>query len=175
MRVLALDIGTRTGWAAAMLDAPALPPPILGNESPAREALRHYHHGRWQGPQGNHPRLFSRFETWLSDKIDTFQVTMLVYEAQSAGFGQTQSAAAAEVLFGLSTLCQKAAYDHGIRHAVIHTATMQKHSTGTGRDSGKLRRKARIKSLGLKVDDNTGDAIFVLSCWLDQQRGRMAA
>lgn len=170
--ILALDLGTKTGWAAAERNAPFLPP-MSDDETAARRALRHYVHGVFKGPPGDHAKLAQRFESFVDRKIKALDVTMLVMEGQSA-FAHN-SRAAAEVLLGLKMVGEKVARQNGILAHMVETSAMQLHAIGTSRDSGKKKRAARLAALGHPhIDDNEGDAIFVLSCWLAQRAAKAA-
>lgn len=162
--ILALDLGTKTGWAAAERQAPFLPP-LSDDETAARQALRHYTHGVFKGPSGDHPKLFQRFEAFLQRKITALEVSILVMEAQSHFAHKSRDAA--EVLLGLKAIGEKVARQHRILSTVFETKDMQMHAVGTARDPKKKKRGARLAALGLEgIDDNQGDAIFVLSGWL---------
>ena len=170
--ILALDLGTKTGWAAAERNAPFLPP-MSDDETAARRALRHYVHGVFKGPAASHGLLFRRFRSFLSLRIERLAVERLIVEAQP--MRDLRSAAAAEVFLGLKGCCEEVAYQAHVPLHVLNTSTMQLHAVGTGRDSGKKKRAARLAALGHPdIDDNEGDAIFVLSCWLAQQAAKAA-
>lgn len=176
MRVLCLDIGTNMGWAAASLDAPPLPAPLLGDERPAKSALRHYRYGLWRGPSGDHGRFYHEQSLWLADMLRTLRASLLAYEFNAAGVAQMRSADAAMKTFGIVAEIRRVAHVAGLPTKMVHTASMQKLAVGTGRDSGKVKRKARLAALGLgNIDNNTGDAIFALSWVLhDRQAARQA-
>ncbi|SDF82861.1 hypothetical protein [Thalassobaculum litoreum] len=170
--ILALDLGTKTGWAAAERNAPFLPP-MSDDETAARQAVRHYMHGVFKGPPSNHGLLFRRFRSFLTQRIERLGVERLIVEAQP--MQDLRSAAAAEVFLGLKACVDEIAYDARVPTHVLNTSTMQLHAVNTGRDSGKKKRAARLAAFGYPaIDDNQGDAIFVLSCWLAQQAAKAA-
>ncbi|MFX4223566.1 MAG: hypothetical protein ACMVO3_22840 [Thalassobaculum sp.] len=168
--ILALDLGTKTGWAAAEREAPFLPP-ISDDETAARRAVRHYVHGVFKGPPGDHAKLAQRFEGFLNRRIQTLDVSFVVIEAQTE-FPQ-KSRNAAQILLGLKMVAEKVARQNGIPCVLVETSEMQVHAVGTKRDAKKKKRGERLAALGLTgIDDNEGDAIFVLSTWLAKVAAR---
>lgn len=177
MNILCLDIGTKTGWAVADASAPFLPAANLGDETAAKRALRHYDFGVWNGSTVGGPSrgtFYIKFADWLSQQIRAYEVGLLAIEASVEGWlnmaapdretgRRKTNPDTIRKLLGITEFCHAAAALHDIPIKEVNTSGMQKHAVGTGRDSDKKLRKARTSALGLKVDDNTGDAIFALS------------
>jgi hypothetical protein len=166
VNILCLDIGTKTGWAVADASAPFLPAATLGDETAAKVALRQYDYGMWNGSKGSgvgRGPFYLRFTRWLDQQIDAYEPILLAYEANPAAIASVRSQEASLKLFGMVAMVEAAAALRRLPSKMVNTAGMQKHAVGTGRDSGKVLRKARAKALGLEVDDNTIDAIFSLS------------
>ena len=139
MRVLALDLGTRTGWA------------VTPSES-----------GVWRFPsiKGAHPgnRLL-QFERTIRDYV---RVSDLVVYEKVMGHGKGGTAAAH--LYGafegfLFATC--AVDDTPVRSC--HVGTLKKHATGNGRASKEEMIIAAQDAFGMKVqDDNHADALWLL-------------
>ncbi|MEQ8395011.1 hypothetical protein [Thalassobaculum sp.] len=189
--ILALDIGTTCGWAAADEHAPPLPAPspLLGGEAAAKEALRHYHHGVWT-IEGIRGAYYLRFSDWLTHKVDTFEPQVLAIEASVEGwlnmasakkdqFGKrtrTTNPDTIRKLLGILAICETVAAMRGVPITEVNTSRMQMLAVGTGRDSNKAKRKERGRALGLRCCDNELDGIFTLSCVLhDRQAARRNA
>lgn len=169
MKILALDIGTRMGWAVASEDAPPIPAAVLGDESEARAALRHYRYGLWTDASRDRGKFYVSMTRWLTSQIDTFDIGLLVIEANAAAMHSVRSQEAALKLFGITAMAEATAWTRGIRCQFVHTGAVQKVAVGTGRDTGKKLRKARMEALGIQGDDNVGDAVWALSWVLHQQ------
>jgi crossover junction endodeoxyribonuclease RuvC len=149
VNVLALDLGTRTGWALSM-------------------------HGRIESgvqvfdvKRGESPGMrYVRFNRWVESEITIGalpRVSLVVYEQT-----HNRGGAATEVAAGFATRVQEFCARHGIEHAAVHSATLKKFTTGSGRgDKDNMREAAMLKGWlapGERAawDDNEIDAICLL-------------
>ena len=151
MNLLALDLGTRTGWA---LDAPA----VKARESGVQV---------FDVKRGESPGMrYVRFNRWLDEVARRgpygHPVDLIVYEQTHHRGG-----AATEVAAGFSTRVQEFCASMSIEHAPVHSATLKKFTTGKGnadKDAMKSGAKERgwLNRLFYIPDDNEVDAICLL-------------
>lgn len=145
--ILALDLGTRSGWAASL-------------------------HGRIESGvqdfslrRGESPGVrFLRFNAWLSQwAADGWRPDLLAYEAPHHRGG-----AATEIANGFSTRVQEFCARHGLEHASVHSATLKKWTTGRGNADKAAMMAAVSRRWGeylgnpRDVDDNQADAMALL-------------
>ena len=177
--ILALDIGTRCGWAAAMEDAPPLPAyaPLLGGEAGGRAALRHYHHGLFKPTAGiDRGRHYLRYADWLTGHCRCLSVTLIRPEFNAHGAASMKSEDAALRTFGLMAVTEAVGATLGVPVRTVNTSSMQLHAVGTGRDKGKVLREKRATALGIgSLDPNVIDAVFTLSFALHEAAMARAA
>jgi hypothetical protein len=115
MRVLALDLGTHTGWAyfdGHRVESGTMTFDLKRGESPGCRYLRF---NRWIR------------EEFGADPLGT-GVDLVVYEQT-----HNRGGAATEVAAGFATRVQEWAAEIKVQHASVHTATLKKHATGSGR------------------------------------------
>lgn len=137
MHILAMDLATRTGYAAT------------GGQSGVADFAK----------AGTLKHRLGAFWGWLDAFLDAFPTDLLVFEsAHHRGGAATRSG------IGMQTVAILAAYRHEIPIACVHTATLKKHATGSGR-AGKdemlaaaIRQHPTIRF----VDDNHVDAVWLL-------------
>lgn len=149
MNVLALDLGTRCGWA-------------LSEQGRIESGVQVFDVKRGESPG----MRYVRFNRWLDEITHTPQVHLIVYEMPHLRGG-----AAATVLAGFETrvheFCARAQC-HTIEYQSVHSATLKKWTTGSGRgDKAAMGDAARRRGWlnhvpTLAVDDNEGDAICLL-------------
>jgi hypothetical protein len=187
MNILALDIGTRSGWAIADEDAPPLPAPspLFGDEAGAKRALLHYHHGSWSPDTALRGRFFLRFTEWLTRKVDTFDVGLIAVEASveawmnmgkpDAKGRRATNPDTIRKLLGIVAHVESVAALRGLEIDEINTARMTKLAVGTGRDPNKKLRKERGRALGLQVGHDELDAIYGLSSVLHKRQAARRA
>ena len=149
MRLLALDLGAKTGWAVYL--------PGLGVESGVQEfALR----------RGESPGMrFLRFRRWLSRMIDENSPEAVGYE-----LAHHRGGAATELAVGFQTRVQELAAAAGIPYTGVHTGTLKKFAAGHGQASKeKMIAAARKNWPDQKiVSDDQADALCVLSWMLEE-------
>ena len=143
MKILALDLGTHTGWA-------------LFNGNRVESGVQVFDVKRGESPGMRYLRL----NNWLNeiDLLTEGGLDLVVYEQCHMRGG-----AATEVAAGFSTRVQAFCAGDDIEHSAVHSATLKKFATGHG-NAGKpdMIAAARLK-LGFKGDDdNEADALWLL-------------
>jgi hypothetical protein len=139
MNVLALDLGSKCGWAlwdgARLVESGVQVFDVKRGESPGMR--------------------YVRFRRWL-DEIGA-GVGLMVYEA-----AHHRGGAATEVAAGFSTRVQEHCAARGIEHASVHTATLKKWCTGKGNAKKPDMLAAVCNRWKIVTDDNEADAIALL-------------
>lgn len=141
MKVLALDLGTHTGWALAEnggLESGVQVFDVKRGESPGMRYLR--------------------FNRWLEEMAGADPKPDVVVFEQAHHRG----GAATEVAAGFSTRVLEFCARHGIEHASVHTATLKKFATGKGNADKTLMVEAARKFKLDLADDNEADALWIL-------------
>ena len=142
MNILALDLGTRTGWAL-LLDG------ALESGVQTFDLRR----GESAGLR------FLRFRSWLSGLLEEHRPALVAYELPHHRGGP-----ATELTVGFSTRVQEAAAALGLEYASVHSATLKKHATGSGRAEKGAMVVAARRRWGIEPeDDNHADALLVLA------------
>ena len=138
MKILALDLATKTGYACNE-------PQVSGVEN---FAVR-----REESPG----MRFVRFNAWLTEMVETIEPDLIVYE-QAHHRGGPATAVAEGLIAHTLRICA----GYGIEHSTCHTGTLKKFATGKGNASKKIMMEAfRDKFNRIPIDDNEADA-----CWL---------
>ena len=145
--ILAIDLGTKTGWAARMPDGGV----CHGTEE--------FKAGRMEGGG----MVYVRFRKWLGD-IFYFTGCSRIYFEEVAGFGKFHATLNATVWGGfyghLSEYCEGTL----IPYRGIPVGTIKKHACGRGNASKQDVIEA-VKKLGFTPkDDNAADALAILHC-----------
>jgi hypothetical protein len=142
--ILALDLGTRTGWAAKT------------NSDQIITGFTDFKHSRYDGGG----MRYLKFENWLQ----TFggehgeMPTTVYYEEVRAHKGT----AAAHVYGGLQAVLTAWCEKHRIPYAGVPVGTIKKHATGKG-NCGKQAMIDMANLVGINtVDDNEADAYWLL-------------
>lgn len=143
---LALDLGTKTGWAV-------------------RRADGQIKHGVWSFAPAKHHRFgfrYFRFLAALSDtraalgRIDGIIYEKVQFAPERGGLYAAQRWAGFEAI--LLAWCER----EEVPYEDIHTGTLKKAATGNGR-ADKDAMIAAMRALGLNpVDDNDADALAML-------------
>ena len=154
MNLLALDLGTRTGWA---LSEGGRIESGVQDFTPRRgesAGMRYLHFNRW---------LLRVHREGFREGQDR-PCDLIVYEMPHLRGG-----AAATVLAGLQTRVEEFCAARGIEHAPVHSATLKKFTTGSGRgDKNSMLVAADKRGWiprapgDLYPDDNEVDAICLL-------------
>jgi hypothetical protein len=140
MIILALDLATKTGWA------------LKGKEK-VWSGVNDFSLKRGE----SHGLIFLRFRKWLTQFLFPGEKIFIVHEQNHHRGG-----AATDLCAGLKAEVQAFAAEHGFEIMPVHSATLKKFATGSGRaDKGVMIQKA--KELGFNpIDDNEADAIHLL-------------
>lgn len=137
MKILAIDSGTKTGWAAS-----------IGSSGTQDFSLK----------RGESPGMrFLMFRSWLLKMIVLTQPDMIIYErAHHRGGSST------EVCVGFTTTIQTVCAENSIEYVALHSGTLKKHATGKGNASKEdMMKAARAKGWTFQ-DDNESDALWLL-------------
>jgi Holliday junction resolvasome RuvABC endonuclease subunit len=149
MRLLALDFGSRTGWAVG--NSQGVDCSGWWDIKPSR--------GESQGMRYIKLRCSLQLVNQAHPGLG-----LVVYEQ-----AHHRGGAATEYAAGCVATVQAWCAELGIQHCSVHSATLKLHATGNGRASKADMVAAASKLLGRKVeDDNEADAVLLL----DYQRAR---
>jgi len=145
--ILALDLATATGWACSNGDSGVQ---------------------RFQLKRGDSPGMrFLRFSSWLHEILDLTSPALVVVEQAHHRGGH-----ATELAVGFSTRVQEQAARRGINFTSVHSATLKKHATGSGRANKQdMIDAARVILEREPLDDNEADAVLILQWAKEQYRG----
>ena len=163
VNILALDLGTRTGWALTghTVTSGVQVFDVKRGESPGMRYLRF---ARWLDEILGHGLPMRMYlGAGVKPQIEREPlVKLIVYEAPHHRGG-----AATEIALGFSTTVQAAAAHLGIEHASVHSATLKKFTTGSGRGEKVAMYSAAVKRGWIPTnprdyDDNEVDAICLL-------------
>jgi len=144
MNILALDCGTRTGWAVWYGGGPAFESGVQSFE------LRR---GESAGER------FIRFRAWLRGVLMTSAPAAVVYKRP-----HVQGGPAVELLIGMTTRIAEECAAFGVEPAAVYSATLKKFATGSGRgDRVGLMKHAREAWELSAVDGSEADALCLLS------------
>ena len=145
MKILALDLGTKTGWAF----------------SDAKDIKRVYSGMQdFSLKRGESPgmRLLS-FDKWIYEMLAKHKPKMVGYEMPHQRGGHSTQLLLS-MLGILHVACEKA----GIEYASVHSATLKKSATGSGKASKEeMIRIAVVKFSREIIDDNEADALHILA------------
>lgn len=149
--LLALDLGTRTGWALRSSD---------GHITSGSESFRP------QRFEGGGMR-FLRFKRWLNEiKSQADGIGALYFEEVRRHASTDAAHAYGGFLATLTAWCEH----HQIPYQGVPVGTIKKHATGRG-NAGKDQVIIAVRSRGhAPVDDNEADALALLH-WVIQDHG----
>lgn len=151
VNILALDLGTKTGFALRRRDG----------------AMRYGTVDFTPRKSWTPGQRWARFRGWLADTVATFQIDAVVYER--VVFGHS-SAASSDVYGGFKALVELAADTHSLTLSSVAVPTVKKHFTGSGR-ADKEAMLAQAKARGFSPDShNAADALAILSWAVAQER-----
>ena len=151
MKILALDLATKTGWAtnAYGRDSGTIAFALKRGESPGMR--------------------FLRCRAWLNELycgLTSSVIDVIAYEQ-----AHHRGGAATAVCVGLVTVVQSFAAEHGIELMPVHTATLKKFATGSGRANKQGMIEAAIERGWKPEDDNEADAQLLLDYALSELEG----
>ena len=141
--LLALDLGTHTGWALHQLD------------STITSGTVHFKPQRFEGGG----MRFLRFKRWLADVLTTSgHITAVYFEEVRRHAGVDAAHAYGGFMAHLTAWCEH----HNIPYQGVPVGTIKKHATGKG-NAGKDEVIAAMRVKGHPVtDDNEADALALL-------------
>lgn len=142
-KILALDLGTKTGWAIKLDDNTII------------SSTENFKSDRFEGGG----MRFLRFRNWL-DEMDKFSkgINQIYFEEVRRHIGVDAAHAYGGFLAHLSSWCE----DRKIAYLGIPVGTIKKHITGKG-NSSKAQIISKITEKGFNPrDDNEADALALL-------------
>lgn len=146
MRILALDLATKTGWAAwegSLVASGVQSFPSSRGDSLGMRLLR--------------------FRGWLRRVCDEFGADVIAHELSIVGPRANKLAIDMEAL--IRTECAA----RGIENVGVAVGTLKKHATGNGGAGKPAMVAAAAKRWGVEVqDDNHADALCVLAWAMDE-------
>ena len=147
--ILALDLGSHTGWALHHLD---------GNITSGTE---HFKPHRFEGGG----MRYLRFKHWLTEiKACADGVSAIYFEEVRSHMGVDAAHAYGGFLATLTAWCEH----HNIPYQGVPVGTIKKHATGKG-NAGKDEMIVAARARGYSpVDDNEADALALLDWALVQ-------
>ena len=149
--ILALDLGTTTGWALAQTDAQI----TSGSQS--------FKPQRFEGGG----MRFLRFKRWLTDiKQCSPDISLIVFEEVRRHAGVDAAHAYGGFMGQLTAWCEH----HQIPYEGVPVGTIKKHATGKGNASKDQMIQAMQARNHSVVDDNEADALALLY-WAIEMRG----
>ena len=149
--ILALDLGTTTGWALAQTDAQI----SSGSQS--------FKPQRFEGGG----MRFLRFKRWLTDiKQCSPDISLVVFEEVRRHAGVDAAHAYGGFMGQLTAWCEH----HQIPYEGVPVGTIKKHATGKGNASKEQMIQAMQARNHSVVDDNEADALALLY-WAIEMRG----
>lgn len=141
MRILALDLATKTGWA------------VTADGRTTDSGVQDFSKRRGE----SNGLLFLRARRWLATMMTIARPELIAYE--QAHF---RGGAATEICVGLQTRAQETAAEHGIPSAPVPTATLKKWAAGSGKADKSLMIARAAQLLGREpIDDNEADAVLL--------------
>ncbi len=146
MNILALDCGTKTGWAVARDGK------LVESGVSVFELKR-----------GDKGMRFFRFRSWLEDLVKMSKPDVIYYEQ-----AHYRGGAATALGVGMATRVQEVASVAGISYASVHTGTLKKHATGRGNSAKPMMIAAAKERWRVEPeDDNEADALCILAYAID--------
>ena len=141
MNILALDCGTKTGYATNLLNGEGSG--VVDFKPKARES------GGMR---------FLRFASWLSEMFDLVKPDLVIYEMP-----HNRGGSATEILNGMVAIVQKECASRDIEYTTVHSATLKKFATGSGRAGKEDMIHKAIEVFNKRIlDDNEADALWLL-------------
>ncbi len=148
--ILALDLGTTTGWA------------LSGQTHPVTSGSENFKPQRFEGGGMRYLR-FKRWLTEIKQSVDTLD--SVYFEEVRRHVGVDAAHAYGGFLATLTAWCEH----HQIPYQGVPVGTIKKHATGKG-NASKDDMIAAAKARGFDpVDDNESDALALLHWALDTQ------
>lgn len=152
--ILALDLGTTTGWA------------LRGRDGTVTSGSVSFKPQRFEGGG----MRFLRFKRWLTEiKQCSDGLDEVVFEEVRRHASTDATHVYVGFLATLTAWCEH----HGIPYQGVPVGTIKRHATGRG-NANKEAMMAAIRALGHQpADDNEADALalldFALACWQENE------
>lgn len=140
MSILALDLGTKTGWASSSGPSGIWDMKLSKFDSAGRR--------------------YSEFRHNLHNAVLVFKPSLIVYEEVR----RHTAVDAAHVYGGMMAVLQVVCIDNKIEYQGVPVGTIKKHATGKGNADKKMMVAAAIQKFkGVNViDDNHADSLWIL-------------
>lgn len=153
MKILALDLATKTGWA-------------FWDGTRIESGMQDFTKQRGE----SNGMLFVKFNRWLGEFSRTGnRPELIVYEQTFAAFGKGGGGFMTEISIGLITRVQEFCVVHGIDHSALHNATLKKWATGAGNAKKEAMKLEASRRAGRTIsDDNEADA-YLLALWAKEK------
>jgi Holliday junction resolvasome RuvABC endonuclease subunit len=149
MKILALDFGTKCGWAIG----------TPGNEISGTENFK----SRASDSRG---MVFVRFDRWINEMLCDHKPALVVHERP-----HLRGRAASEVLNGMLGFMVKACRVHGVQYSDCASTTLKKFATGKGNASKeKMMEAYREKWKKDPISHDEADARWLLE-WAQNEFG----
>ena len=140
MVILSLDAATKTGWC------------ILKDGKIIESGVQDFSKKRGE----SNGAMFFRFRNWLNS-ILVIGIDFISYEQ-----AHHRGGAATEICVNLTGRIQEACAERNIEYASIHTGTLKKWATGSGKGDKALMIARARNFLGREpIDDNEADAVLM--------------
>ena len=150
--ILALDLGTHTGWALHQRDGTV----TSGTE--------HFKPGRFEGGG----MRFLRFKRWLTELLAASGALNAVYFEEVRRHAGVD---AAHVYGGLMAHLTAWCEHHNIPYQGVPVGTIKKHATGKGNAAKEEMLAAASRRGYVPIDDNEADALALLHWAIETQEG----
>jgi Holliday junction resolvasome RuvABC endonuclease subunit len=143
MTILALDLGTNTGWAISKADSPNI-----------ESGCFKFPHNHFEGAGMRYLRFTNKLREWHKEH----KLTFVGFEEVRAHSGITAAHVYGGFLSTLTEWCEK----HGIPYTGLPVKTIKKHATGNGSASKEAMISAAIEKGHFVTNDNEADAIHIM-------------
>lgn len=142
MNILALDCGTKTGWASEV-------------DGRIESGVQNFSLKRGESKGIR----FLRFNTWLNDMLELIKPHIVVYE-----MAHFRGGSATEILVGMTTRIEQFCEEKKIEYSSVHSGTLKRFATGKGNASKEDMRRAAVLKYERMVDnDDEADALHALA------------
>ena len=151
MRILAIDPGSRCGWA-------------YSSEERIESGVQDFSLRRGESVG----MRFIRFTAWLDEMINLIKPKLIIFE-----MAHHRGGAATNILIGMTTRIEEKCEKMKIEYTSVHSATVKKFATGKGNASKEAMLAKAIEhypDIGI-IDDNHADALFMLG-WAKEEFDR---
>ncbi len=148
--ILALDLGTHTGWA------------LHHRDGTVASGTEHFKPGRFEGGG----MRFLRFKRWLTELLTTSGALNAVYFEEVRRHAGVD---AAHVYGGLMAHLTAWCEHHNIPYQGVPVGTIKKHATGKGNAAKEEMLAAASRRGYAPIDDNEADALALLHWAVETQ------